>query len=142
MKEFTFTTKSGGSYQVFIELGKYRNGQTAVSLIDAEDGSPVATVTVCVPELSLDENEIIVKDYSENEGMLEFLLENNIVEERSEFIDTGYVRCPVVKLLPEAEWTPQEPKTRNFDVNGMQIQAKDYFAALDIYELAKQAEEE
>lgn len=142
MKEFTFTTKHGGSYQVFIQLGKYRNGQTSVQLIDAEDGQPVATASIAMPELSLEDNQIVVKDYSENEGMLDFLLENSIIEMCSEYIETGYNISSVVKLLPEEDWTPVEPKNRQFFINGMTVWAKDYFSALDIYELALQAEQE
>lgn len=142
MKEFTFQTKFGSSYQVHLTVEKYRNGQTSLQLIDANDETPVATASVSIPGVDLDENEIVVKDYSENEGMLDFLLENNIVEMRSEYLEVGYNVCPVVKLLPEEEWQPAEPQNREFQINGMSIQAKDYFAALDIYELAKQAEQE
>ncbi len=142
MKEFTFTTNFGSSYQVHLEKGTYRNGQTSLQLVDATDGQPVAVASVSVPTLELDENEIVVKDYSENEGMLDFLLENNIVEMRNEYIELGYNTAPVVKLLDETEWQPSQPKNREFTVNGMKIWAKDYFAALDIYELAHQAEQE
>lgn len=142
MKEFTFQTKHGGSYQVTLQVGKYRNGQTSLQLFDAEDGQPVATASISMPDIDLDENEIVVKDYSENEGMLDFLLQNNIVEMRSEYLEVGYNVAPVVKLLPEEEWQPVEPKNRQFEINGMTVWAKDYFAALDIYEMAKQAEQE
>lgn len=142
MKEFTFQTKFGSSYQVHLTVGKYRNGQTSLQLIDAVDGTPVATASVSLPDIDLDENEIIVKDYSENEGMLDFLLENNIVEMRSEYLEVGYHICSVVKLLPESEWQPAQPQNKQFEINGMTIWAKDYFAALDIYELAQQAEQE
>lgn len=142
MKEFTFTTKHGGSYQVFIQLGKYRNGQTSVQLIDAEDGQPVATASIAMPELSLEDNQIVVKDYSENEGMLDFLLENSIIEMCSEYVETGYHVSSVVKLLPEEDWTPVAPQNKQFLINGMTVWAKDYFSALDIYELALQAEQE
>lgn len=142
MKEFTFTTKHGGSYQVTIQLGKYKNGQTSMQLLDAEDGTPVATASIAMPELSLDENEIVVKDYSENEGMLDFLLENSIVEMCSEYVETGYHISSVVKLLPESEWEPVAPQNKQFVINGMNVWAKDYFSALDIYELAQQAEQE
>jgi hypothetical protein len=142
MKEFTFTTKSGGSYQVIIQLGKYKNGQTSMQLIDAADGTPVAVASIAVPELSISDHQIIVKDYSENLGMLEFLLDNNIAEETNEYVETGYHLSSVVNLLPESEWTPAVPENRQFLINGMTVWAKDYFSALDIYELALQAEQE
>lgn len=142
MKEFTFQTKHGGSYQVTLQVGKYRNGQTSLQLMDAEDGTPVATASISIPDIDLDENEVIVKDYSENEGMLDFLLENNIAEMRSEYLEVGYNICSVVKLLPEPEWQPAEPRKKEFQINGMKIWAMDYFSALDIYEMARQAEQE
>ena len=51
-------------YNVTIESGRYRNGRLALELIDAEDGCPVMTATVNLPEVKLEENEVIIKNYS------------------------------------------------------------------------------
>ena len=86
-------------YQVELAKGSYSNGRTAIELIDAEDGCPVMVATINVPDAELAEGEIIIKNYSENEGVLEFLQENEIVGPVKRNIGTGFVSCPVVDLL-------------------------------------------
>lgn len=68
------------TYDVFLNITNYRNnGRKAIQLLDAEDGCPFMMVTVNVPEVELAEDEIIVKNYSENDGVLQFLIQNNLV---------------------------------------------------------------
>jgi hypothetical protein len=78
---------------------KYRNGRTAIQLMDAEDGSPIATATVNLPDFPLAEDRVAIKDYSENEGMLDALVEAGIVEELGLHAETGFVTVPICKLL-------------------------------------------
>ena len=86
-------------YNVFLKRKKYSNGRTAIELIDAEDGCPVMTATVNIPDAHLEKDEIIIKNYSENEGVLDFLIENGITSKPDRWITSGWVTCPVVKLL-------------------------------------------
>ena len=86
-------------YNVIIESGRYRNGRLALELIDAEDGCPVMTATVNLPEVKLEENEIIIKNYSENEGVLEFLIENKITSNPVRCVNNGFVDFPIVKII-------------------------------------------
>ena len=89
-----------GNYTVSLEWNKYgSNGRTALELIDVEDGSPVMVATVNVPDAHLEPDEMIIKNYSENEGVLEFLQENNIVGPVIRTIRTGFVSAQVVKKL-------------------------------------------
>ncbi len=74
-------------------------GRTALHLIDIVDGSPVATATVNIPEVELANDEVIIKDYSENQGMLDVLLENNIVGQPIRWVSSGFVKLPVCQLL-------------------------------------------
>lgn len=87
-------------WDCLIMHGKYYNGRTALELIDAEDNEPVAVATVNIPEEILEEDEVIIKDYSENEGMLDCLVENKIVTPPHRYVNTGYVTCPVSYLIP------------------------------------------
>lgn len=73
-------------------------GRAAIQLVDAYDGSPVAVATVNIPEYPLAPDEAIIKDYSENEGMLDVLQKAGIVKEVVGSVQTGYVTCPVVRL--------------------------------------------
>jgi hypothetical protein len=43
-------------------------GAAALELFHPEEG-PVATATVNIPEITLEDDEVLIKDYSENEGM-------------------------------------------------------------------------
>lgn len=86
-------------YNVSLSWGNYSNGRRALRLIDQEDGLPVMTVTVNVPDEELAENELIIKNYSENEGVLDFLLENDIVGPVKRTVFVGRMECPVVDLL-------------------------------------------
>ena len=57
-----------GSYEVYLRFRKYRNGRTAIELLDAQDHEPVMVATVNIDSALLHGDEIIIKDYSENEG--------------------------------------------------------------------------
>ena len=88
------------TYNVSLKVGKYSDGRTCLQLIDTEDGSPVMMATVNLPGVVLEKDEVIIKNYSENEGVLEFLIENGIVKsEPLRWAASGWVTCPIVKLL-------------------------------------------
>lgn len=78
-----------------VVFAEYRNGGTAIRLVDAVDGMPVATASVWVGGLErVDADEIAIKDYSENEGMLTALIEGGIVHPPHRLLD-GF---PIVRL--------------------------------------------
>ena len=68
----------------------------AIRIVDAEDGIPVMTATVNMPDENLEEGEIILKNYSENEGCLPFMITNGVVSEVQRWVGHGMA---VVKLL-------------------------------------------
>lgn len=75
-----------------LQFGRYPNGRTAIELVDYKTYEPIATATVNVPEIVLAENEIIIKDYSENQGMFQALYNAGIVklnriDSQSEWVD-------------------------------------------------------
>lgn len=96
---YTLKTLYGETYQVTLKFGKYSNKRTAIELIDSEDGCPVMVATVNMPDAELQPDEVIIKNYSENEGVLDFLIENGIVGKPIRMVSSGWVTCPVVKLL-------------------------------------------
>ncbi len=104
MKTYIFTSSDGGTYKVFPQVGEYRNSQTALVLIDTVDGSPVLTASISVPEIALEKNELIIKDYSENEGVLNFLVKNNIVKPLGKYIENGLITAEIVELISENHW--------------------------------------
>ena len=73
----------------------YVDGGLGLRLI-GEDGEPVATLTVRVP--GLDENEVAIKNYSENEGLLDVAIDAGWVDPPHRTVAVGYVDVPVCKI--------------------------------------------
>lgn len=91
----------GRSYSVRIEKNQYVNGGVALNMVEdggSEDGLPFAKCTASISD-ELHGTEVAIKNYSENEGMLQFLVKNNVVEPPHSFVQSGYVSFPICKLL-------------------------------------------
>lgn len=87
-------------YECVLRFSKYQHGnRTAIELYDANDGDRVAVATTNLPDEPLGEDEVFIKDYSENEGMVDFLVKEGIIERTSEAVKSGYVSIPKCKLL-------------------------------------------
>jgi hypothetical protein len=77
---------------------QYDNGRVALQLVD--DEGPVATATVNLPDAELGKNEVCVKDWSENQGMLEVLTAAGVVKQTGKTIRSGFVEVPICELQP------------------------------------------
>lgn len=66
-------------WDCFVQLKKYGNNRTAICLYDVEDGEPVATATVNLPEITLQDGYVHIKEWSENRGITECLEKAGIV---------------------------------------------------------------
>jgi len=96
-KRHTVKFKEWMCYLVF---DKYRNNdRTAIQLYEVDTDEPVATATVNLPQVPLKENQVIIKDYSENEGMLLSLVMAGIISEPIAVVKSGFVECPICNLL-------------------------------------------
>ncbi len=69
-----------------------------INLYDAITKEPLLTATSNIPTLRDLEGYVAVKDYSENEGVLDFLVENGIVEPPITFVKEEYVTFPICKI--------------------------------------------
>lgn len=85
----------------FIEKLEYDNGRVALRLYTVTEGfkEPMGTATVNIPEAKLERDETLIKDWSENKGMLQALIEAGIVEDTGLTYRTGYVCANICKLL-------------------------------------------
>lgn len=82
----------------FLMWGEYEaGGRTSLQIFDIE--GPITNITINLPEQPLNNNEIFVKSYSENEGMIDFLVKEGFVEDTGQRVQTGYVEAVVAKLL-------------------------------------------
>lgn len=86
------------NWDCFILQGIYPNGRLALRLISKEDHEPIAVATVNVVDDNTAKDEVVIKDYSENQGMYKALLDQNIVHPAHRYTRTGYVMSPVCKL--------------------------------------------
>jgi len=82
-----------------ITTKKYSNGRTAIELVDAEDGMPIAVATVNLPDVSLKPDEVFIKDWSENEGIMDVLIKAGIISPTIGATRTGFVIATKHKLL-------------------------------------------
>jgi hypothetical protein len=81
-----------------------------LSLYAARTGEYVATASVNMPHVPLAPNQVFIKDYSENEGMLKALEEAGIVRVSGVYVPTAIGSLPVCELLippPDQEREPQ-----------------------------------
>ena len=102
---------SFGEYRCGAYEGRYpqrAGGSRAIVLAHADpEGHPtdaneliaVATVNVAGVSEVLPEDHVVVKDYSENEGMLAALVEAGIVADTGERAFFGYVSAPIARVL-------------------------------------------
>ena len=92
-------------YECIVTFGKYReNDRVAIQLMDIEDGGLVATASVNLVNEPLKENEVAIKNYGENEGMLIALVKAGIVSSPKRFTKSGYVSIPICELLVEPKF--------------------------------------
>jgi len=97
-----FSSPYGEFFNISLVFGQYRNGQRAIEMIDEADGAPYAVATVALVDEQLSADEVAIKNWSENEGVLESLIENEIVSAPIRYVSSGFVRVPICKLLVEA----------------------------------------
>ena len=83
-----------------VTFRKYGNGRTAIELIETKEPfESVAIASVNLPNEPMEEDEIAIKSYSENEGMLECLVKYKVVSKPVRIVQSGFVSIAVCKLL-------------------------------------------
>lgn len=83
-----------------LEFGKYRNGDgVAIELIEKESGEPYATATVNLVGTVLRKDNVAIKDYGENDGVLDALMKGDVVSAPLFYVENGHVSIPICKLL-------------------------------------------
>lgn len=87
------------TYQVYLQWNRYRNGRTCLELLEAFTHEPILVASVNLDDTPLENGEMLIKNYSENEGVLDFLISNGIVSKPKRWISSGWVMIPVVDLL-------------------------------------------
>lgn len=92
------------------EIRTARYGNQRIALVVLDDGSRTARtgqisggfkLTVNLPDEALDDDEVAIKDYSENEGVLAALIGVKVVAPPHRFVPSinGHVQFPICRLL-------------------------------------------
>jgi hypothetical protein len=94
------------NYPCVIGKWVYRNGQIAINLTREKTGELAATATASLEGIvDIDWNSkewegiTAIKDYSENEGVLNALIDLGVVEPIGKYVTTEYVSFPLVRVL-------------------------------------------
>jgi len=94
-------TRFGLDQPVLPQFARYANGQLALTLL-CPDGEPWLTVTSAVAT-SLPADAIAVKDWSENEGVPQLLIQAGLIEALAlTRIKASFVEVPVYRLTAAA----------------------------------------
>lgn len=102
MNNFTFKSKYAEYKNSFFQVGSYGNKNLAVEIWSAEDG-PISRVTVN-PGIMIPRTQIAIKDYSENEGMVDFLKSEGLIEDVPVMtIPSGWIEIPVYNLTDKGK---------------------------------------
>lgn len=84
-------------YTCELKTGVYGNGRVALQLI--ENGLPVATASTNLVNEEIQLDEVAIKDYGENSGMLKALIDAGVVGEPIRIVEGTHVSFPICKLL-------------------------------------------
>lgn len=92
------------------EISRYNNGRVAVqyNMLAEEEPwksmgmmEPACMATINLPHEHLEEDEVIIKSYSENQGLYEEMLKSNHIGPAIRWVNSGFIEAPVCKLLLE-----------------------------------------
>lgn len=90
--------------RIRVQYGNYSiTGATLIRLIYWDENLnlelPFVTVTVNAEGVELEDDEVIIKDYAENEGLLKMLIDNDIVNKPHGTIPLGFDKGHICQLI-------------------------------------------
>lgn len=97
MKNFTYKSRYGTYENCCFQSGMYENGNTAIEIWSPMEG-PITKVTFNT-SIRLPHDQIAVKDYSENYGMVDWLQSMGFIEDTPvRIIRIGFAEIPVYQM--------------------------------------------
>ena len=87
--------------EITLEETVYGNGRkTIVASCRNENGfiEPFGKLTVNVPDVELEDDEIIVKDWSENVEFAEACFNTGLFEDTGKKVKTGFAQAPIWRI--------------------------------------------
>lgn len=92
------TTIKFAGYNCRLRFDRYQKGNAIAIRLESDDYMPIATATVNIPEFPLQEGQCLIKDYAENEGILQALVEAGVVQPVGT-VPAEHARATLCKLL-------------------------------------------
>ena len=86
-------------YSGHLVIKQYYEGRIAIQAV-CDDGTPLAVLTVNIPDEKIKRNEIIVKAWSENERIAQDMLKTGWFKDTGRRIPTGFVEAQVWEVTP------------------------------------------
>lgn len=72
----------------YVQMSKYTNGRPAIQLFG--DDGPWAKATVNIPEFDVPVGHVLIKDWSENNGIMEDLIDNGVIGSPVGVVPAGF----------------------------------------------------
>lgn len=92
----------GKLYSGAFHIRRYKEGnRIAVEIIGRPMGEPLAMLTVNIPEIPLEPDEIIVKTWSENEDLVRYMINTGWFKDTGKRVPTGYCEAQIWKVQGE-----------------------------------------
>jgi len=80
-----------------LRIKRYDNGQLAVFIHD-NSGKPIAELSIMYDSVELTPNEFILKDYSENKNLAQFLIDSQFITPTNRFILISSHICRICQI--------------------------------------------
>ena len=82
-------------HECHVLIDEAKGHSPRLQLVDREDGFPVATATKILPGIYAGPDEVIIKDYSENAGILQALQEAGVIGAIKRSVNSAYVTLQI-----------------------------------------------
>lgn len=83
-----------------------QGGGLSLRLVDAEDGASVARATSNLVGFQSEDDEVLIKNYAENTGILGTLVAAGLIEDTGRLVNSEYIDLNIVRLSPHlaSQW--------------------------------------
>lgn len=82
-----------------VMISRFASTDRIALYLEDSMGCPMTRISVNMPDAEMADDETAIKNHSENEGILQILIDAGIVSEPVRYIKGGWVEFPVCKVL-------------------------------------------
>ncbi len=87
--------------KINLKTKRYLNGQLAV-FVQEISGEPLAELSLMNNSVELEEDEFILKDYTENKELVNHLIKLKVIKSINRFVLIGSHLCPICQIASES----------------------------------------